>query len=437
MDKKYLLQEVNKLVSSGLRKSAIDLINEYLQDVPNDSSVLNVLARIYFLENKQEQAIKYLQLSLQSNSSSFKEDTNVATYNFDELDDEDFNYIANSSNANDLDFSYADMEAYSLSTISGEIHQQETEQPLEDDFSQIDIDTLDSEDNHIEFDYKEKDWDFNIDIFDSDLSSYRNYSDEALVDLTEDMQDVNNHDEVDEDEYIFGKDEIVIENEFDWNDPEEFDDFNEIDFTSHITNYRVAGSDKLSREERSRQIATELIHTYDWGIENLELLQRVFYEYGWSVTKIAIEQELIRGLEPLELEIAMFIRKLWTDNQQYWISFFHVVSNQSGQQTRDAYKSMSWRESLRIIRVFNQTPSEEEILLFIDQVYDDWYCSPRLQKKFKSFIRYLKYRTGSVKHTLSAKEIFSFVSCNDEDEDVNNGLNLAIFGDGRDSFVNE
>ena len=76
---------------------------------------------------------------------------------------------------------------------------------------------------------------------------------------------------------------------------------------------------------------------------------------------------------------------------------------------------MSWREALRIIRVFNNLPVEEEIQLFVDDIYDDWYCSPNLQKQFKAFIRYLKYRTGSVRHTLPANELFSFIVAYEQD----------------------
>jgi hypothetical protein len=76
---------------------------------------------------------------------------------------------------------------------------------------------------------------------------------------------------------------------------------------------------------------------------------------------------------------------------------------------------MSWREALRIIRVFNHLPCEEEIQLFIDNIYDDWYCSPSMQRQYQAFIRYLKYRTGSVRHTLPSDEWFSFTTPDEED----------------------
>ena len=142
---------------------------------------------------------------------------------------------------------------------------------------------------------------------------------------------------------------------------------------------------------------------------------------------MAIERELAKGLTQEELELAHYIRSIWTENQQYWTSFIHITSNSNGQQTRAAYKNMSWPESLRIIRSFNNIPSEEEIQLFIDQTYDDWYCSAELQRKYKAFIKYLKYRTGSVRSSLPGNEIFSFVAAFE---------NESLFDTGYD-FIND
>ncbi len=172
---------------------------------------------------------------------------------------------------------------------------------------------------------------------------------------------------------------------------------------------------KVSRIDRAGQIAAEVIQAYDWGTQNIGLLQQVFYENGWAAARVAIEHELARGLTPDELELAIFVRTLWTENHQYWISFHRITSNQAAQQTDAANKRMSWREALRIIRVFNSLPSEEEIQLFIDDIYYDWYCSSSLQKQYKAFIRYLKYRTGSVRRTLPANEWFSFVAAYEDD----------------------
>ncbi|MGZ8911008.1 MAG: hypothetical protein ACXW09_13610 [Methylococcaceae bacterium] len=239
-------------------------------------------------------------------------------------------------------------------------------------------------------------WDVNDYLFNDDVI--------ALTDLDYEIE----YDDIEE---TFVDDEVKsIEDEFDWDGLEDFDEIDEPGLVDHFPEYRVTTKGKVSRIERAKQIASNVIHSYDWGIKNLPLLQQVFYENGWAAARVAIEHELARGLTPDELKLAIYVRRLWTENEQFWISFIHVTSNQPIQETRAVYKNMSWREALRIIRVFNSLPSEEEIQLFVDQIYDDWYCSKNLQRQFKVFIRYLKYRTGSVRHALPGKELFSFVN---------------------------
>jgi len=165
---------------------------------------------------------------------------------------------------------------------------------------------------------------------------------------------------------------------------------------------------KLSRTERAHQIAVEILAQYDWSRAQLPMLHEIFIERGWAMARVSIEREINKGLTPDELKIAFYIRQLWTESTHYWISFIHVNNNAMHQQTRAAYKNMSWPEALRIIRSFYNTPSEEEVQYLLEELYDDWYGSKKHRQEFKTFIRYLKYRTGSVKGTLAAKELFTF-----------------------------
>lgn len=429
MDRKAILHEVNKLVSTGLRKSAIDLINEYLEDYPNDSSVLSALGRIYLLEKKPDQAIKYLQLALATHKRGLATNNTATSYSFDELDHDDLDYIDNSATEDELDYSYENTYCQQFSAITKQNHQgdvdnqiiestnqEESEQTNENISFQITTEV--SQENTFESDKDEDD--FNpefIEIYANTTLNGENYLlpyqsdvfDELLneiFDIPDFVDDDIENDEVEETEYI--------EVEFDWDGLEDFDDIDELDIVPTLQDYEVDTGGKVSRIERAKQIAVDVIQTYDWGFQNIGLLQQVFYENGWGACKVAIEHELVRGLTPDELGLAIFVRQLWTENQQYWISFIHT-SKQAGQETRAAYKCMSWREALRIIRVFNHLPCEEEIQLFIDNIYDDWYCSPSMQRQYKAFIRYLKYRTGSVRHTLPADEWFSFITPDEED----------------------
>lgn len=435
MDRKALLHEVNKLVSTGLRKSAIDLINEYLEDYPNDSSVLSALGRIYLLEKRPEQAVKYLQLALGTHKTGLETNNVVASYGFDELDHDDLDYIDNSATEDELNFSYENPNGQQFSAITKQNNQGDSDNQIIETTSQqqsqqtnenasFEITTKVSQENAIESDKDEDDFDPEfIEIYatttldDEDyVSPYQtDVFDELLnevLDIPDFVDDDIESDEVEETVII--EETKSIEDEFDWDGLEDFDDIDELDIAPSLQDYEVVTGGRVSRIERAKQIAVDVIQAYDWGFQNIGLLQQVFYENGWGSCRVAIEHELVRGLTPDELELAIFVRRLWTENQQYWISFIHT-SNQPGQETRAAYKCMSWREALRIIRVFNQLPSEEEIQLFIDEIYDDWYCSPISQRQYKAFIRYLKYRTGSVRRTLPANEWFSFNTPAEED----------------------
>ncbi len=200
------------------------------------------------------------------------------------------------------------------------------------------------------------------------------------------------------------------ENEIACLDDYEFDDYVEIDEPSNREEIirEVAGKQKLTRSERAHQMAVDIIAEYDWSRAHLPLLHEIFIDHGWAMARVSIKREMNKGLTPDELKIAFYIRQLWTASTQYWISFIHVTNNAMHQQTRDAYKNMSWPEALRIIRSFHNTPSEEEVQYLLDELYDDWYGSVKKQREFKTFIRYVKYHTGSVKGTLAGKELFTF-----------------------------
>lgn len=452
MDRKYIIKEVNRLVSSGLRKSAIDIISEYLENTPNDPFVLRALGRIYLLEKKPDLAIKYLQLSLNSNQAETALNSNSTSYGFDELDHDDLHYIENASAETDVDYSYAIEEQI-------ECH---SKPPTFIDYESNDLSiglfepqALDDQSEHnadkqIEVILSIE----NDDVLEQEDIEYTGFSFEALaddvdfslppqIDVYDDsfnidviaLPEIDNEVEDDDIEEIFVDDEETsIEDEFDWYGLEDFDEIDEQGATDSFLEYRVTTEGKVDRIERAKQIASNVIDSYDWGIKNLPLLQQVFYENGWGAARVAIEHELARGLTPDELELAIYVRRLWTENEQYWISFIHVTSNQPNQETRAAYKNMSWREALRIIRVFKSLPSEGEIQLFVDQIYDDWYCSSRLQKQYKSFIRYIKYRTGSVRHTLPGNELFSFVNSYEHEALIDSTRDIIKFETGVDKL---
>jgi hypothetical protein len=447
MEKGKLLKEVNRLVAVGLRKSAIEILQEYLGKTPNDSVILNVLGRIYLLEQKPDQAVKYLQLSLKYSHNEINKKSTTDAYELDDLNADDLAYIDDTATfSSDINvYTSKNISCTVVDTIPKQITRLVTPnpqlnitipeqkdsnklQPISSEALLTDLKSADSHLSSIENDSDKKSnsttdliksvhtnkVDYSSrpsDLFPTNatqISFFENEQSYLFSDDEEISVDDYIHDdfEAEEDALIIPEiEDIIIEVEFSWDDLDEFDELDDQD----PINISILTEGKLNRSERARQKATEIIKTYEWGKENLPLLQEVFMENGWAAARVSIEREINKGLLPEELHLALFIRQLWTDNQQYWISFIHVTSNQDGQQTRAAYKNMSWPESLRIIRSFNNIPSEEEIQFFLDQIYDDWYCSAKLQRQYKTFIRYLKYRIGSVRGSLPGKELFSFI----------------------------
>lgn len=448
MGRKALLREVNQLVSSGLRKSAIDIINEYLENTPSDPFVLRALGRIYLLEKKPDLAVKYLQLSLKNSQPEVVLRSNSTPYEFDTLNHDDLHYIEDKSAEIDDNYYYDSEEktkwkseldttdASEINKLNIEIFSAQESNSQLDNKNQINSILQTETDEKPELVNTEYDFDRFSDDLDfvlpSEIELYDEPFDLEALALPEVEYVIEEDDDIDE--LFFDVNEKSIDDEFDWDGLEDFDEIDEPGLIDHLSDYLIITEGKVSRIERAKQIATEVIRSYDWGIKNLPLLQQVFYENGWGAARVSIEHELTRGLTPDELELALFVRRLWTDNQQYWISFIHITSNQPFQETRAAYKNMSWREALRIIRVFDGLPSEDEIQLFIDQIYDDWYCSPTSQKQYKAFIRYLKYRTGSVRHTLPGNELFSFTNSYEHESLIDSTRDIIKYKSGVDKL---
>lgn len=235
-------------------------------------------------------------------------------------------------------------------------------------------------------DFKRKNW-----------ADYGSVEDEQtclnkLFDIDDDQNE-----EIDDDQ----NEEILEEekDEFSWYD---FDGLGEFDELAHSdTEEEIQKNGKISREDRARQIAVDVLDKYGWDNKYLILLQQVFVENGWSAARVAIEREIDNNLQPEELALARKIRLFWSQNEQYWITFHKIKSNAPFQQAEAAYNNMSWLEALRIIRCFPTYPDIEEIYMYIDETYDYWYNNIGLHSRFKAFLKFLRYRTWMINCALS------------------------------------
>lgn len=165
----------------------------------------------------------------------------------------------------------------------------------------------------------------------------------------------------------------------------------------------------LTRAERARQTAVEVLNRVGWDRKYLMLLETTFVESGWGAARVAIEDQIERGAVPEEIMLARQVRSIWFNNEHLWTSF-RMKSNAPFMQAEAVYKNFSWADALRLIRCFPSVPDQEEVESFIDYVYDEWYSNDRLRRHFKAFLKYFRYRIIATKRTLPGDVGFLFSS---------------------------
>lgn len=93
MNKKEVLSEANKLVGSGLRKAAIALLLEYLEDDNGSVRVHAALGRAYLVDKQPARAVFYLKRSLELKQAGSDAGVTRSTYGADSFDDDDMAFV--------------------------------------------------------------------------------------------------------------------------------------------------------------------------------------------------------------------------------------------------------------------------------------------------------------------------------------------------------
>lgn len=233
----------------------------------------------------------------------------------------------------------------------------------------------------------------NLDVVDLDEDEAESFDD----DLDEIDPEIDRFDSVPLDEDFLAED-------FGW---EDLDDFEE-DASRENEDEELTNTG-LTRAQRARQAAVEVLNRVDWSREYLPLLETTFIESGWGAARIAIEDQIEKGAVPEEIMLAREIRSIWFNNEHLWTSF-RMKSNATFMQAEAVYKNFSWADALRLIRCFPSIPDGAEVEAFIDHIYDEWYSNDRLRKHFKAFLKYFRYRIIASKRTLPGDISFMFSS---------------------------
>ena len=169
-------------------------------------------------------------------------------------------------------------------------------------------------------------------------------------------------------------------------EPDEFDEeipapgFVEID-----TDIDVSG------EDRARQMALQIAVEYGWNKKQAELLADVFKNYGWSLTRNSIINELKMGMKFYEFQFAVELRKIWQSHTEYSIGYVTYGSfGDNSLKYRSIYKNPDWAFCLKIIRRFDSIPDPEELEHHLDSLYNIWKNSPAIQSRHNTYYGFIR-----------------------------------------------
>jgi tetratricopeptide (TPR) repeat protein len=414
-----VLTEANRLVASGLRHAAIDLLQESLESYPSSPALLRTLGRAYLLSGHPDQAVIYLKRSLEASQASKETLQPSSEAKSDDFTDDDLDFIsAQAEQQNELDYSPfdSDPDAQPVSidqpiakpTPSAQHSPSpQQDQPAPHDQDATPFSSAKSPLRSSEPPGQEPD---------SELADQ--LPAELLLEAPElglDFDETESDD--DESDYLI---ESLAPNlddeetdELAWDDYDDLDEFDEQ--ARRESPVEPQGEGAVSREIRARQAAVELLLTCDWHPSTIDLLQQIFVDNGWGAARVAIEHEIEKGLLPDELVLARFVRAYWSENERFWTTYHRIKANAPCMAAAAVYRHMSWAEALRIVRCFPALPASEEVMELIEDAYEWWYADRNLRRSFKTFFKFLKYRTGSMRGALPGHCVFSFFEWPEDD----------------------
>jgi hypothetical protein len=170
---------------------------------------------------------------------------------------------------------------------------------------------------------------------------------------------------------------------------------------------------KITRWQRSKQKAVEFIVNHDLDNDWLDFVRSVFFDLGWSQTRVALDREVHAGSTIAELQLAYQIKCVWRQRPDYWMTFARYMK--PGAVTQDSYMSFSWRTAMRVIDSFGDIPDIEEVEHWFQCEFENWLYTGRLRYSYRSFSIYLmSYRLSIKDKFLDPKIPFLFE--NDPDD---------------------
>lgn len=411
-----LVAEAERLLLSGSLATASTLLEEYLVDHPEETPVLRALARVRMLQGRPEDAADLLERTLAVLRNGILAHRRVNGHpGLDQA------VLDSSSGADDdapssSDFTYIEQRAYELRTrrayydyeseetgastgapprkILADSGRKTVEVPMRQSDAPSDFSVPLTEKATLSPDGAHSEVDLAGAEVSAELEQVKPVPD-ALVPDSDDLIDLQ---ESSTDDETASLDPIEITESFvgysdgaperpsidithDWDaiDPYLFD-FDETPAREELEQ-EVQTDGKIDRKQRALQEAISLGSRFGWDESDIYLLAEVFDKYWWNSAKRSMARELEAGLIPDELKLALVVREMWQQYEEFSI-------NLDGYP----YTALSWPVALKIVRSFHSFPEPEEIEMFLLEGFNEWQMRGSLTQTYRSYVDYLVNR---------------------------------------------
>lgn len=423
-----VLKRAARLVDSGELEKAIKLLQEAHSTKPRSEKLLGVLGNLYQKLGEFEKAAKYTEAAFDSslNNSSGEE--------FSLPSEDDFSFLVEQSrNLEEIEYNFEKPQAQRL-TIPRKTLSLKTKQKVTSDEKNRDVKIFyKNKPNHSPVPATQAETELEPIFTNAAPPVPTSHSSEVAgkvepKEKTEPLRPIDEYREEEVDQEDAGLDETEQESELDqqsyFDDLVDADDsseavfdtstFNEMEEESDLREEPLSFEDneaefyafwddeasdeqenthsgalenRLTPEERARLVAVECILEFGWHTSKLHFLVDVFTSAGWSNSRRALEREVESGSTCEELELAFEVKRFWQDSSRYWITFSKAwVSGESADAT---YRHCSWKQALRLVRLYDNLPILEEIEDFLETEFEYWYHNKVLRLCFPAFNKYL------------------------------------------------
>lgn len=396
-----VLQQAEKLFRAGKQQEAIILLEKHMVQSPEDRQAASVLGRIYINIKQPDRAAFWLKHSLQlgRQRAVIEKNTERCESSDPVLDQDDLEYLY--SNRNKL-------EEYDCSDEYG-LH---SEEPVDDSPEDTPEGAQRDDPGRVEPTHPGDLTDTSVvrSTTQSDCEGGAPPEKPATVALT---HDADKFEEIEFDDDLEGIADIEPDAHasIDWQEYALDEDL--IDTVSEELVEEAIVS-RMSALERARQVAARLAAEADWCKQQIPILVDVLASHkSHGKTIEALKTLLIEDLvTPAELAIMHDLRLRWGGggyNRDY--RFNEAV---------DGWPNVSWQQALRLLRCL-AVDNADEIILFVDDCFDDWCRNEGLLRAYPKFVFYLNQVVENTNGTAvhAAAKVSPYIDYslfNDEDD---------------------